>query len=302
MLIELRNVYKRYGKVEALKGISITIDSGVTGLIGPNGSGKTTLIKLILGLIKPTQGLVRVFGVDPWIRGKQVRERIGVLHEKPMFPGWATGRDFLRFVGELRGVRDPHREADEMLRIVGLSEAGDKRIGEYSAGMVQRLGIAQALIGSPEFIILDEPTANLDPKGRIEVLDLIGRISRERGASFLISTHILPELERVCESIIILIEGKILDAGSIGSLAEKYCAYSLAIRSEDPIKIAEWLKTLTYVRDVTLKGEEVTLRTSNLKQLTEDLKKNRFKITYVREKTNLLETIYMEAMKEGSKS
>ena len=159
-LIELKGISKRYGKVEALREVSLTINRGVTGLIGPNGSGKTTLIKIVLGLIRPTGGRVRVFGADPWVKGKYVRSRIGVLHEKPRFPGWATGYDFLKFVGELRGLREPDREAKRMLRMVGLWDARNKRIGEYSAGMVQRLGIAQALIGYPELIILDEPTAN----------------------------------------------------------------------------------------------------------------------------------------------
>ena len=296
-LVEVEGLTKRYGKIEALKEVSLTVTEGVTGLIGPNGSGKTTLIKLILGLIKPTEGRIRVFDVDPWRRGKFVRSRIGVLHEKPRFPNWATGIDFLKFVAELRGVSNPEREAEEMLRLVGLSDDREKRIGEYSAGMTQRLGLAQAIIGYPPLIILDEPTANLDPKGRVEILDLIEKIHEERNVSFLISTHILPELERVCQNIIILNQGRVIDMGGLKSLAEKYHAYNVTIKPEKPLELMETLKTSKYVKNITLKGDEITLNTSSMERLTEELGKTEIKISYVRENPGLLERIYIEATK-----
>lgn len=301
MIIECEGLSKKYGKTLALHEVSLKLEEGVTGLIGPNGAGKSTLIKLILGLIKPTSGKITVFGLDPWTNGESVRRRIGVLHEKPSFPSWATGYDLLELVGKLRGVDNIDREIEETLTKVGLWDARNSKTAEYSAGMVQRLGIAQAIIGRPEMVILDEPTANLDPKMRVEALEILKAI-REEGSSMLISTHILPELERVCESVIIIEKGAIVDNGSLESLAEKNYAHSFAIKANKPKELMETLSQLDYVRDVTLRQDEVSVRTSNPKQLLEKLEKNEKinKISHVREETGLLERIYFEASKQDS--
>jgi ABC-type multidrug transport system ATPase subunit len=299
VIIECEGLSKRYRKTLALNEVSLKLEEGVTGLIGPNGAGKSTLIKLILGMIKPTGGKIRVFGLDPWTRGESVRKRVGVLHEKPIFPGWATGIDLLELVGKLRGVNDLDREIKETLTKVGMWDARNAKMAEYSAGMVQRLGIAQAIIGKPEMIILDEPTANLDPKMRAEALEILKAISEE-GSSMLISTHILPELERVCESVTIIEKGTVIDNGLLESLAEKYYAYSFTIKSSEPKELMETLSQLKHVRDVTLRQDEVSIRTSNPKQLMEwlDEHKTNVGVTHVREETGLLERIYFGATKQ----
>lgn len=296
MIIECQGLSKRYGKTQALNEISLNIEEGVTGLIGPNGAGKSTMIKLILGLIRPTNGEVKVFGLNPWTSGEAVRKRVGVLHEKPSFPGWATGYGLLELVGKLRGVNDLNREIKKALAQVGMWEARSTKIAEYSAGMVQRLGMAQAIIGCPELVILDEPTANLDPKMRVDALEILKTI-REEGSSILISTHILTELERVCESVIIMEKGTITDNGSLESLAEKYYAYSFTIKSNKPKKLLETLSQLKQVRDLTLKEDEVSVRTSSPRQLIEMLDKHRktSRITHIREEAGLLERLYFEA-------
>jgi len=296
LIIECQGLSKRYGKTQALNEISLNIEEGVTGLIGPNGAGKSTMIKLILGLIRPTNGEVKVFGLNPWTSGEAVRKRVGVLHEKPSFPGWATGYGLLELVGKLRGVNDLNREIKKALAQVGMWEARSTKIAEYSAGMVQRLGMAQAIIGCPELVILDEPTANLDPKMRVDALEILKTI-REEGSSILISTHILTELERVCESVIIMEKGTITDNGSLESLAEKYYAYSFTIKSNKPKKLLETLSQLKQVRDLTLKEDEVSVRTSSPRQLIEMLDKHRktSRITHIREEAGLLERLYFEA-------
>ena len=296
MIIECEGLSKKYGKTLALCEASLKLEEGVTGLIGPNGAGKSTLIKLILGLIRPTSGQISVFGLNPWTNGETVRRRIGVLHEKPSFPSWTTGYELLELVGKLRGVNDLTHEVREALTKVGMWDARDTKIAEYSAGMVQRLGIAQAIIGRPEMVILDEPTANLDPKMRVEALEILKAI-REEGSSMLISTHILPELERVCESVIIIEKGTVIDNGSLESLAEKYNAYNFTIKSSEPKELMETLSRIEYVRDITLRQDEVSIRTSNPRQLMEwlDEHKTNIGVTHVREETGLLERIYFEA-------
>jgi ABC-2 type transport system ATP-binding protein len=203
-------------------------------------------------------------------------------------------------VGNLRGVNNLDRKIEETLTKVGMWDARNAKTSEYSAGMVQRLGIAQAIIGKPEMIILDEPTANLDPKMRAEALEILKAISEE-GSSMLISTHILPELERVCESVIIIEKGAVVDNGPMESLAEKYYAYSLTVKTRNPKRLMETLSRLEHVRDVTLKQDEVTVRTSSPKQLVEWLGKHeKEKATQVREETGLLERLYFEASKQES--
>lgn len=297
MLIEVEGLWKLYGKVEALKGVSLRIDRGITGLIGPNGAGKSTLIKIILGLIRPTRGIVRVFGLDPWVHGELIRKRVGVLHEKPRFPGWTSGYKLLKFVAKLRGVKEAEKEALDVLRLVGLSDVGERSISSYSAGMVQRLGLAQALLGRPDLIILDEPTANLDPKGRVEILEVIREFRIESGSTFLLSTHILSELERVCESIVILHGGRILHRGTLKDLASKYYAYRISIGSEKPMELLSFLKDLEYVKEVSVEAGEVRLRTSDPKSLIKALNERNidFKISYIKEEPGVLERIYLEA-------
>lgn len=300
MLIKLEGVSKSYGKVVALRDVSLSISEGVAGLIGPNGAGKSTLIKIILGLVKPSEGSVKVFGLDPWVQGEEVRGRIGVLHEKPRFPGWATGREFMKFIAKLKGLAKPAKEAEEMLKLVGLWEFRGMRIDCYSAGMVQRLGIAQAMIGRPELVILDEPTANLDPKAKLEVLETVRKVRAEGKTSFLISTHVLPELEKVCESLVIINEGRIVDEGGLEELSSKYYAHSLTVRVDEPLKFMEWLGSLSYVKDFSLKAGEVTLNTSNLRLLLDEIGKppgDAFKVIHVTMNPGTLERIYLEATK-----
>lgn len=255
MIIEARGLSKSFGKVRALDKLNLRVGKGVTGLIGPNGSGKTTTIKISLGLLKADEGSVRVFGLDPWDDGYEVRRRIGVLHEKPSFPKDLTGFAFLKYVAKFHGIAEWEKRAHETLKSVGLDYAGHRPIKTYSAGMVQRLGLAQAVIGAAEFVILDEPTANLDPMGRVEVLELIASLSKDRGMSFLISTHILPELERVCEKIFVMYRGRIVAEGTLGELMEKYSPTEYTIRLAKPGLLAEKLNGLDSVEEVNLDEE-----------------------------------------------
>jgi ABC-2 type transport system ATP-binding protein len=159
LIVEADGLNKRFGNVHALRGLNLRVGEGVTGLVGPNGAGKTTTIGILLGLLKPDRGKALVFGFDCWCDSFEVRSRVGVLHEKPVYPSSFTGRRYLEYVAEFYGRANPKEQATRLLRAVGFSEAADRKISTYSAGMVQRIGLAQALIGEPELVILDEPTA-----------------------------------------------------------------------------------------------------------------------------------------------
>jgi ABC-2 type transport system ATP-binding protein len=222
-LIVFENVTKSFGKVRALNSLSMHIPKGVSGLIGPNGAGKTTSLNLILGLIRPDSGNISVFGLDAVKDSLKIRKRIGVLHEKPYFPPNLTGVEFLRYVSQFYDEEASEDNIIQVLLKVGLDEkVASRQIRTFSAGMVQRLGLAQALLHRAELVILDEPTANLDPLGRIEFTRIVTRINKDYGTSFLISSHILPELEKVCEWVSIIKEGRIADEGSLVNLAERW--------------------------------------------------------------------------------
>ncbi len=232
-LIQVNGLVKRYGKIEALRKVTFEVTNGITGLIGPNGAGKSTLIKIILGLISADSGEVVVFGLDSWKDRNKILERVGVLHEKPRFQSWVTGRDYLEYSAKLKGVSGVVGEIERVSEVCGLASFINRKISTFSAGMVQRLGLADALIGKPELVILDEPTANLDPLGRLDVLTSIKRLKKEEGINFLISTHILSELERVCDNVVVINEGRILAYGAFSELVSKYTNPKIMVKVDN---------------------------------------------------------------------
>jgi len=232
-VVEFEGVTKRFGRVVALDDLSVVIDGKVNGLIGPNGAGKTTFLNVVLGLTRPNCGRVNVLGLDVSRELSKVKQRIGVLPENPGFPGSFSGEQFLVRVARLRGFLNPHDRALEVLGVVGLGGAGDKSIRAYSSGMYQRLGLAQAILGEPELIILDEPAANLDPMGRMDVLRIIDSYSKNRGIRFLLSTHILYDVEQVCDWVGVMHSGKVQAFGSVNELVSKYSQRTFSIAVSD---------------------------------------------------------------------
>jgi ABC-2 type transport system ATP-binding protein len=214
---------KRYGAVVALDQLSLEAPTGsIFGLLGPNGAGKSTLIRLLTGQAAPTSGSARVLGLDVTSAGMALRKRISVLDQAPRYYGWMRGRELLSFVGELFGLRgtELRSRVDEALALTGLTDAATRRIGGYSGGMRQRLGLAQALLNRPEVLFLDEPASALDPAGRHEILDIIAGM---RGAATVfMSSHILGDVERVCDTVAILDKGRLLVAAPLADLQERY--------------------------------------------------------------------------------
>jgi ABC-2 type transport system ATP-binding protein len=218
--LEAKQLTKRYGARTAVDGLSFTARQGdVVGLLGPNGAGKTTTIRLLTTVLTPSAGEFSVAGV-PGSRPAEIRRRVGVLPESAGYPGNQTGREYLRYHARLFGLPRPDAErvATRLLAEMGLDGRAGSRIASYSRGMRQRLGIARALVNDPAVVFLDEPTLGLDPAGQRQVLGIVRDIAQRGGATVVLSTHTLPEVEEACSSVLILDRGKVVVAGSVGDV------------------------------------------------------------------------------------
>jgi ABC-2 type transport system ATP-binding protein len=223
-LLELDHVSHFYGTVCALNDVTLRIEPGTVGLIGQNGAGKSTLLKIVLGLIRPTSGRSRALGLDIRTQGMELRGRIGFMPEAEALVPGLRGVDLVALAGELCGMPRKHalRRAHEVLSHLGLEEARYRRCEEYSVGMKQRLKLAAALVHDPELLLLDEPTAGLDPDGREAMLGLLQSLAGRHGKSLLLSTHLLGDVDRVCEQVMIVHRGVVRGAGRIGDLRAQY--------------------------------------------------------------------------------
>jgi ABC-2 type transport system ATP-binding protein len=208
---------KRYGRVEALGGVDLEVGEGeLVGLLGPNGAGKSTLVKIACGLVRPTEGAAWVSGARAG--SSKARAGLGYLAELFRFPGWMSADELLVLHQRLSGSTGGKDERARLLELVALTDARGRRIEEMSKGMQQRLGIAQALVGSPRILLLDEPTSALDPVGRRTVRELLEEV-RARGVSVLLNSHLLSEVELVCDRVVILLGGKVVAEGTTHELA-----------------------------------------------------------------------------------
>lgn len=234
-MISAQNISKDFGTKRVLHNISFDILRGeVVGLLGPNGAGKTTLIRILTGFFPPTEGKVTLDEVDLLKNPKKMKRQIGYLPERLSLYPDMTGDEFLKFVAEIRGIprRKKKAEIDEKMDLTGLGEVRGRLIGHFSKGFLQRLGLAQALIGDPDVLILDEPTNGLDPKQTVEIRELIRRLGRDR--TLILSTHLLPEVSKVCERVLILNQGRIVARGRPDELEEE-----LRDRQEILVKVGQ---------------------------------------------------------------
>lgn len=221
-IIATRGLTKRFPRVTALDGLDLRVEPGVVGLVGANGAGKSTLIKILLGLLPATEGAAEVLGMDPRRDGPAIRARVGYMPEHDCLPADVSATEFCVHMARMSGIPPAaarERTAD-VLRHVGLYEERYRPIGGYSTGMKQRVKLAQALVHDPDLVFLDEPTNGLDPAGRDDMLGLIRRIGADFGISVLVTSHLLGELERVCDHVIIIDGGRLLRAQDIGAYTE----------------------------------------------------------------------------------
>ena len=222
ILLEAQDLTKRYGNITALDGVDFTVSESVTGLVGHNGAGKSTAIKIFLGLLAPTAGEALVLG-EAATGGVDVRERLGYMPEHDCLPSGVAAAEFLKHMAEVSGIppRYARTRASDVLRHVGLFEERYRAMGEYSTGMKQRVKLAQALVHDPVLALLDEPTAGLDPTGREEMLDLVRQTHTEFGISLVFSSHLMGDVERACDRIIVLDHGRVAQTGDVSTFTQE---------------------------------------------------------------------------------
>ena len=221
-LLEAKGLTKHYGKTIALESVDFEIEDGITGLLGPNGAGKSTAIKLFLGLLKPTAGSAEVMGEKPY-ESVDIRSRLGYMPEHDCLPTSITASEFLTHMAQVSGLPPAYARtrAADILRHVGLEEERYRPIGQYSTGMKQRVKLAQSLAHDPIIVLLDEPTAGLDPGGRDDMLRLIRRTGREFGISIVLSSHLMGDVESTCDRIIVLDGGRVTEQGSVSRFTQE---------------------------------------------------------------------------------
>ena len=218
--ISLQDVHVSYGDLKALAGASVEIDGGAVGLLGPNGAGKSTLLKTVLGFVRPSRGKTVMFGMSMPEHAIEVRQRLGYMPERDVVSPKVSAVSFLTYCGCLFGMSrvDAMERAHEVLNYVGLGESRYRKMETYSTGMCQRVKFGQALVHDPKLLLLDEPTNGLDPEGRVEMLDLIRELAGKRKVTVVLSTHLLPDVEHVCDRVIMIAKGRVVVDGAIDSL------------------------------------------------------------------------------------
>ncbi|MDH4269517.1 MAG: ABC transporter ATP-binding protein [Dehalococcoidia bacterium] len=302
-LIQVDDLAKSYGKLVAVDGLSLRVEEGdIMGLIGPDGAGKSTTMKIIVGVLKPDRGCVRVFNEEPW-DNPDVKSRIGIIHERAYFPSHHKVLDYLQRVCRIFGK--PESRAREVLALTKLEDAYDRTIKTLSAAMLQKFAIAHACVNQPGLIIADEPTSNLDPESRSDLLDLILKLHHDENVTFLISSDIVPELNKVCDSVAIINQGKVWASGGLTELSERLGARTTRISTDNPEALGGLIRKLEYVSrvEVDSRGVSVGVLAGDDERLYEDVprlaKEAKAKIVGIETGTASLEELFRVAVKYG---
>jgi ABC-2 type transport system ATP-binding protein len=308
-VISTRALTKRYGEVTAVDRLDLDIFEGeIFGLLGPNGAGKTTTVLMLLGLSEPTSGRASVLGVDPTHDPLDVKRVVGYLPDSVGFYDDLTGRQNLRYTAALNGLRrdEADRRVDELLEQVGLGDVGDRKAGTYSRGMLQRLGIADALVKSPSVLILDEPTIAIDPIGVAELLELIRGLVKERGLTVLLSSHLLEQVQHICDRVGIFCAGRLMAYGTVsellGSSADGVVTLEVGVEG-DPNAALEAARGLTGVTEVVPDEEQpgiLLVRSPNdvRNELVAELTRRNLPITQLLRRRAGLEAVYRRYIQE----
>ncbi len=313
-VIEFSNATKDYGSLKRIGPVSFSVNQGeVVGFLGPNGSGKTTCIRLLLGLMKPTSGMVRVRGLDPVRQHVHALKNVGYSPELPNLQAFLTPRELLTLVGKELGVPAPEakKEIDEILELVGLSDYIDFKISKFSKGMVQRLSIAQGMIGSPDLLVMDEPMIGLDPAGSAHFREVFRNFAKQKGGTIFLSSHIMQEVESLCTSALMIHKGRLLFSGSTESIISRVLGSNFLVLEAEPVDdgLIQVLSKIPGVEGISRKetdGKRVTLELK-----IEPGKEVRPSIADVVIKAgaslysmgyseNLLERTYIEALRQGT--
>lgn len=262
-IITVNGLKKNFQDLEIIKGIDFNLAEGkCVALLGPNGAGKTTTLRMLSGLMEPTSGTI-IFKNET--KKEDIRKYIGYLPQYPVFYDWMTGKEFLEYVGKLGGLPNKiaRERALELLELVGISDAKNRKVGKYSGGMKQRLGIAQAIIHNPLLLMLDEPVSALDPFGRREVLELLEKLKKQM--TILFSTHILNDAEEVCDEILFLHNGQIVESGTLDSLRNRHQKSKIDLEfKEMPEKYLQDLSESGIIKSIQIEGNKATILVVNI--------------------------------------
>jgi ABC-2 type transport system ATP-binding protein len=299
LVIDLHRVEKMYrGKVHALRGINMQVHRGeIFGLLGPNGAGKSTLVKIMMTVVKPTRAEGTMLGES--VGHKPTLRRVGYLPEHHRFPRYLTGRQTLEFYAALAKVdaKTRKRRAAELLETVGMTEWANKKVSQYSKGMMQRVGLAQALMNDPELVVLDEPTDGVDPVGRREIRDVLLKL-RAQGKTVFLNSHLLSELEMVCDRVAILVQGDVAMQGTVDDLTRDSRRYEIVIEGTPP----EWSKAGDSLRAEPIANTTQTklvLRSSesaDAQPIIDRLRQEQRTIVSVKPVRETLEDLFMRAV------
>lgn len=303
-LLELQNVDKFYGSFKAISGINLSLNPGRIALLGPNGAGKSTLLKLILGLLSPDAGTITVLERNVRSDGFAVRSQLGYMSEGDGLLPELSALDYTRLAAELAGLprAEATARAHQVLHYVGLGEARYRLLQGFSTGMRQRARLAQALVGDPKLVLLDEPTSGLDPQGRDEMLALIRDIPDRTGASVILSTHILPDVEKTCEHVLVLSKGELLYDGALAPLIESDESV-LEVRVK--AGLSEFRRALEMERCVILRDDAATLvfrlpEGEDLHLVLQVAKSGGFQVRHLAPMVRSLETAFLETIESAS--
>ena len=283
-IIEIRDLYKSYKGVEAVKGISFNVFKGdVFGFLGPNGAGKSTTIRMMMSLIQPTKGEIKIFGMSLETHRDAILSRVGAIVEKPDLYGYLSVFDNIRLLSKISGKSANKDKIMEVLHLVGLEDRAFSKVKTFSHGMKQRAGIAQALIHDPDLIILDEPTTGLDPQGMVEIRDLILKLSRDYQKTILLSSHILNEVELVANRMVIINKGKVAVEGSVDTLlnSDEMKVTIEVDQIAEAIRLINQSAFSNYFRNSAEKKIILQMKKTEIPSLTKYLVENHIGITSV---------------------
>lgn len=299
-MLAVEGLHKKFGATDAVKGISFSLEKGrCTSLLGPNGAGKTTTLKMLAGLVQPTGGTIRFTGFER----EDIRRHIGYLPQYPAFYKWMSALEYMSYTGELFGLaaKEAKVRSVELLKLVGLEEAVKRKVGGFSGGMKQRLGIAQALVNRPSLLIMDEPVSALDPIGRREIMELIGRIKRE--TTILFSTHVLHDAEEISDDVLIMEGGRIAVSGSLEQLRQEH--RQPLIRIEWEASPGDWAEGLEermagLVKSVAVHGLSAQLEVAGMEEamprILADLAAAKAPVRKVEAASSSLEELFMKVV------
>jgi len=266
-VVETTDLSKFYDGIKAVERLNLRIKEGeIYGLLGPNGAGKTTTILMLLGLTEPTSGKALVYGYNSTTEPLKVKRVTGYLPENVGFYEDLTARETLRYIARLNGIPDKRSSSriDELLKVVGLQEVADWEVGKFSRGMRQRLGIAAVLVKDPKFVILDEPTSGIDPEGARHILELIRKMSREQNITVLLSSHLLYQVQRICDRVGIVSEGHLVAEGSVNQLGRETAGESravLEVQVEDlKPELLDSIRRIEGVREVSSSADILSIK------------------------------------------